>query len=34
MERTDGSAAVTEEIRASGERVWRDNRPPLAGAVM
>ena len=34
METTDGRAAISEAIRASGERVWRDNRPPLDGEVM
>jgi hypothetical protein len=34
MEMRDGRAAVREEIRESGERVWRDNRPPRDGEVM
>ena len=34
MESTNGRAAVSELIRVSGERVWRDNRPPLEGEVM
>ena len=34
MGRTEGRAAIREAIRASGERVWRDNRPPLDGEVM
>ena len=34
MEMTEGRAVVREVIRASGERVWRDNRPPLEEEVM
>lgn len=34
MEMRDGRAAVREEIRESGERVWRDNRPPWEREVM
>lgn len=34
MEMRDGRAAVKEEIRVSGGRVWRDNRPPREGEVM
>jgi hypothetical protein len=34
MEMTEGRAAEREGIRASGERVWRDNRPPLEEEVM
>jgi hypothetical protein len=34
MEMSEGRAAVREVARASGERVWRDNRPPLEGEVM
>lgn len=33
MEMADERAAVRETMRASGERVWRDNWPPLAGEV-
>lgn len=34
MEVRVGRMSVMEEIRASGERVWRDNRPPREGEVM
>lgn len=34
METTEGRAVVRELMRASGEGVWRDNRPPLEGEVM
>lgn len=34
MEINEGRAAVREVTRASGERVWRDNWPPLEGEVM
>ena len=30
----DGRAAVREEIRSSGERVWRDNKPAREEEVM
>lgn len=34
MEMRDGRASVIEEMRRSGERVWRDNSPPREGEVM
>ena len=34
METREGRASVREEIRESGERVWRDNRPPGEGEVI